>query len=280
MANGLDGEQIAWRREKLESLRHNFAEKYPEDEVTCFIVSGSMFFDKETLMQRYKELQTYEPFQRFNKFLRFKKPIKHRSYIIGADPAQGLPITSENPDYSAAVVIDQETGEEMAAYRAHVLPHDFARDLVEMAEEYNSAHVAVEHLFEGGTVIQAITNEMGYWNIYRHRDWWKRDWKNAKEKDGFPTNARNRPMALNRIRDFLSTCPHLVYDKLFIGEAMTFEKGKPEATPGSHDDTVMCRGIAYYVRAVRNGWLNPENIRKRERYGDTPIEFQEPEYKM
>ena len=32
-AHGVDGRQIAWRREKKLSLRHNFAEKYPEDDV-------------------------------------------------------------------------------------------------------------------------------------------------------------------------------------------------------------------------------------------------------
>jgi hypothetical protein len=99
------------------------------------------------------------PAQTFNKFVVFKKAIRGRRYICGADPAAGLPVTSENPDYSAAVVIDQETGEEMAAYRAHVLPQDFAQHLAELGRLYNNAEMAVERMVEGGTVITTLNLE-------------------------------------------------------------------------------------------------------------------------
>jgi hypothetical protein len=283
LENKLDGEQIQWRRVKKESLRHNFIEKYPEDPITCFLVMGNPFFETSTLNERFRELQSYEPAQVFNKLVIFKKAVKHRVYIIAADPAMGLPVTSENPDYSAAVVIDRETGEECAAYRAHVLPNTFGDDLVDLARMYNNAEIAVERLFEGGTVIEVITKQNMYGNIYWHRDWWRRDASNAKEVKefpGFPTNARNRPMAVNRLKEFLSQCPDLIWDKTFIGEAMTFvynEKGKPEAIKGAHDDTVMCRAIAYYVRAIRLGLFLPESVRRREKYGARPTESQEPE---
>lgn len=283
MAYGLDGEQIAWRREKMESLRHNFAEKYPEDDITCFLTSGSLFFEKEILQARYRELQSYTPAQVFNKFQVFKKAVKHREYVIGADPASGIPVTSENPDYSAAVVIDLETGEEMAAYRAHVLPQEFAQDLADLGRMYNNAQIAVERLNEGGTVIMSLEVENQYMNLYKHRDWWRKDLQNIKEVKGFPTNQRNRPIALNRIRWFVAESPHLIYDKIFIGEALSFireeKKGKPEAQKGAHDDTVLCRAIAYYCRNVRNGYLDPSAIRRRERYGDTPTEYMAAEEK-
>ena len=255
LENKLDGEQIQWRREKKESLRHNFAEKYAEDALTCFIVMGNPFFETSTLNERYRELQSYEPAQVFNKLTIFKKAVKHRVYIIGADPAMGLPVTSDNPDYSAAVVIDRETGEECAAYQAHVLPNTFGDDLVDMARMYNNAEIAVERLFEGGTVIEVITKQNMYGNIYWHRDWWRRDAANAKavkEFPGFPTNARNRPMALNRLKEFMSQCPDLIWSKSFIGEAMTFvynEKGKPEAIKGAHDDQVLCREQLLFTSA-------------------------------
>ena len=290
MANKIDGKrltggQIAWRREKKESLRHNFLEKYPEDSQTCFLVSGNMFFERGTLNERYRELMSYEPPQTFNKFVVFKAAVKHRRYIIAADPATGMTVTSEDPDYSAAVVIDLETGEEMVSYRAHVLPGIFGDDLVQLAQLYNNAEIAVERLGEGGTVIEAITKQNLYGNIYWHKDWWRRDASNSKavkEFPGFPTNPRNRPMALNRLKEFLSTCPDLIYSKDFIAEALTFcynEKGKPEAIKGAHDDCVLARGIAYYVRAIRLGLLLPESIRRREKYGARPTELMEEEEK-
>lgn len=280
---GLDGQQIAWRREKKESLRHNFDEKYPEDEVTCFLSAGQLFFERDILNQRFNELMTYKPLStEGDKVVIFKKAIKNRRYILGADVATGQPITSDNPDYSAAVVIDEETGEEMAAYRAHVLPEELAWDLTELGNMYNSALLAVERNNEGGTVIMALRTACQYGNMYMHRDWWKRNWTTRiKEIEGFPTNQKTRPIALNRIRWFLAESPHLIYDRVFLGEAMSFvrdeEKGVPAATPGSFDDTVMCRAIAHYVRAVRNGYLDASQIKIKEKYGATPSEYRAPE---
>lgn len=55
----------------------------------------------------------------------------------------------------------------------------------------------------------------------------------------------------------------------FVHEEKT---GKPQALKGAHDDTVMARAIAHYVRAVRTGYLTPEQIRS-EKYGATPQEY-------
>lgn len=285
----IDGAQIAWRRQKLESLRHNFAEKYPEDDVSCFIVSGNSFFEKEIVAKRIRELSNFVPLETRNKFVRFQNPIKHRRYIIGADPAEGIPITTENPDYSAAVIIDQDTGEEVLAYRAHVLPEEFAEHLVELAHEYNDAQIAVEFRSSGPSVIMYITYQLGYWNMYKHMDWYRKvqlsetvtkahtqQQNRLKEKLGFPTDTRNRPIALNRARWFVSNMPHLIWDIQYLKECSSFiynEKGKPEAQKGAHDDTVLARAIAYYARAVANGDITPESIRKREKYGAVPTEI-------
>ncbi len=278
--HNLDGEQIAWRREKKESLRHNFAEKYPEDDVSCFIVSGFQFFEKEILILRRRELENYEPLEEFNRVKIFKRPVRHRRYIIGVDVATGMPVTSEDYDFSAAVVIDQETGEEVAAYRAHVLPEDLADDLELLGKTYNNAEIAIERNNEGGTVIMALKIANQYGNIYTHKDWWKRDWQNTRFIEGFMTTMKTRPIALNRIRWMVAHSPEKIHDIQFIKEAMSFVRdektGKPQAVKGAHDDTVLCRGIAHYVRAVRLGYLTPEQLRS-EKYGDTPQEFAAPE---
>jgi hypothetical protein len=276
LSHGLVGEQIAWRREKQESLRHNFPEKYPEDDVSAFILSGNAFFEKEILNLRHKELQGYIPLQTFNKVTVYAKAVKHRRYIIGVDVATGLPVTSSNPDFSAAVVIDQETGEEMASYRAHVLPEELANDMDELGHMYNMAEIAIERNNEGGTVIMALKIANQYGNIYIHKDWWKRDWQNTRFIEGFMTTMKSRPIALNRIRWMVSNHPELIHDVQFVREALSFvhneKTGKPEAMKGAHDDTVLCRAISQYVRAVRLGNLTPDQIRS-EKYGATPQEY-------
>lgn len=295
----LNPAQIAWRRIKKEQQRQDFDEKYPEDDITCFLTSGKNFFDRIVLRARQTELLTYAPLVYIAgaKTEIYKKPIKHREYIIGADVASGLAVGTEDLDWSAAVVIDKETGEEVAAYRAQILPEEFAWDLADLGHEYNDALVAVERNDEGGTVIVTLEVACMYGNIYRHIDWTKRDWKKfAKQGDmasqqyrrrelpGFPTTNKTRPLALNRIRWFVAKHPDLIYDKIFIQEALSFVylqsdnphvKPRPAADKGQHDDTVMCRGIAHYVRHVQLGYLVPESLPPRERYGDVPLEFNE-----
>lgn len=299
MAFNLSAGQIAWRRIKKEQQRQEFDEKYPEDDITCFLTSGKNFFDRQILRARQIELLTYSPLVYIQgaKTEFYKKPIKNRTYIIGADVASGLAVGTEDLDWSAAVVIDQESGEEVASYRAQILPEEFGWDLADLGREYNDALLAVERNNEGGTVILTLEVACMYMNIYKHMDWTKRDWKKfaksgdmasqqyrKRELPGFPTTTKTRPLALNRIRWFVQTHPDLIYDKVFIQEALSFvylksdnplSNAKPAADKGQHDDTVMCRAIAHYVRHVQLGYLVPESIPPRERYGDLPLEFKD-----
>ena len=286
--------QIAWRRKKLIQLRHNFAEKYPESPETAFLVAGKSFFDKEILRQRWLELSSYQPLEIYKKLKIFKRRIKNKRYLIAADVATGLDVNvgvikgkkgkSANDDeskldWSAAVVIDIESGEEVAAYRAHVTEEEYAWELAELGRLYNNALIAVERTGYGGTVIITLEVMCQYTNLYKHRDWWKKDKKTGQmiEFLGFPTSMRSRPVALNRLRYLVHDSPELIHDIAAVEEMLNFvinEKGRPAAAPGCHDDTVMCRAIAAYVRAVLLGYLDPLAI-PREKYSDDPSELED-----
>lgn len=278
----LDMYQLMWRRKKIIQLRHNFFEKYPENDLTCFLIQGNQFFDKDILAQRYTELNSEQTpdVDRYKKVTIYKKRVKNARYIIGADPATGYTKNNPDPDYSAAIVIDLNTGEEMAAYRWRLAEEEFASDLAELGRLYNNALVAVERTGYGGTTIVTLEVACQYTNLYKHRDWWKRNNQNRlMEFTGFPTTPKTRPLLLNRLRYFIHTNPDKIHDQMFVSEALSFvynELGKPEAAPGNHDDTVMCRGIAYYVREVQLGYISPESI-PSEKYGSKPSEFSEDE---
>lgn len=291
---GLNLQQIAWRRRKIEELRGDFYEKYPEDDISCFLLTGQQYFDKELIRARRVELTSYKPKEVHPKFKIFKTPKPHHTYIIGCDVASGLDVTEGKGDldWSVGVVIDKDSGEQVATYRAHIIPEWFADDLATLGKLYNNALIAVERNEDGGAVILALQIACGYSNIYKHRDWWKRDWKKRlrsgmkdqsgdskmREIEGFPTNMKTRPLALNRLRHFFSDSPELIHDLQLVDEMSTFvrnqeNKGKPGAAPDCHDDIVMSAAIAHYVRNVALGYLSPEQLPRREQYGDTPQEF-------
>lgn len=259
--------KIAFRRRTQLQQRGNFDEKFPEDAITAFLVSGDQFFDKSILIARKKELINFKPWRSRpvgeGGWLRMFYPRKaNRRYVIGADIATGMMIKSNDPDYQASVVLDLETGEEMASYRARVPAQDYAFDLAELGEYYNNAVIAPERSSEGGAVILTLSGECRYNAIYKHKDWWKRDKKVLMEFEGFPTNKKTRPIALNSLNAFVLESPELIWCRQFINEALTFvrdPKGTPAGMVGCHDDTVMARAIAHQVRRVLLGWWIPWN---------------------
>lgn len=268
--------RIAWRREMKKSLRGEFDEKYPENILTMFLLPGNAFFDKEVLSERYKELTGYKPHATASngQLQIFNPRVANRRYIIGADPASGRTveegITSGDPnerggtDFSAAVVLDMDTEEEMAAYRARVTPSDFAADLADLGRYYNTAPIAVERTGDGGAVILVLSGDCKYTAIVKFKEWHRKKrsttGKELIEIEGFPTNLRTRPIALNYVSRWIMEKPECIFDKIFVTEALSFvrdERGIPSGANGSHDDTVSARWIAHGSRMHLLGYWTP-----------------------
>ena len=261
--------KISWRRQAVIEQRGNFDEKYPEDPITAFLLSGNAYFDKDVLVARKRELFGYKPFRVYSngEAQLFKRVIPNRRYVIGADVATGRTISSDDTDYCAAVVLDLETGEEVGAYRARVTPYDFALDLDDLGRYFNSAVIAVERTGDGGTTILALQGECKYGAIYKHKDWHKRERK-VVEFEGFPTTPKTRPIALNFVNQHILDHPDLIWDEQFINEALIFvrdEKGVPRAQAGGHDDRVSARWIGHAARRALLGWWDAASA-KSERY--------------
>ena len=280
----LDMQQIAFRRTKKLSLRYNFDEKYPEDATSAFLMKGSCFFDKDLVKLRLVELVKYVPEARFHggEGYIFKKRVKGRRYIIGADTASGkMPDPKAEPDdakrdFSAAKVLDLETGEEVASFMAQLNPVDFALDLIELGKYYNTATIVVERgtaseAAEGGTTILTLA-EHAYPGIYKHKEWWKRNHeKRIIELEGLPTNKRTRPVILNKLKWIFEDDPSIFWDLRLLKQMQIFvrdEKGNPAAAVGGHDDMVLASGIAHFGRLVMLNYIDPLSFRT-ERYGQS-----------
>lgn len=264
--------KIAWRRATIIAQRGNFPEKFPEDPITCFLMSGKQYFDREILVARKLELVSFKPYKSFENGAAklFHPAIATRRYLLAGDPATGRQISKEDTDFAAGVVLDLETGEEMASYRARVTPEDFAYDLADLGRYYNNAVIAIERTGDGGTTILTLNGECRYPSVYRHKEWWKRG-RQTKVVDfeGFPTTQKTRPVALNFLNHFIMESPQLIWDSQFVDEALVFvrdEKGRPAAAVGAHDDTVSARWVAHFVRRVLLGWFDPLAKMARQGY--------------
>lgn len=278
--------QLAWRRGKQISLRGRFVEKYPEDATTCFLTSGDLFMDKDALRAIKLRVMGEHPLDSYHdgQLLIYKRRIKGRRYVIGADAAEGNLVSTDNPDFNAAVVLDVDTGEEVACYKSRVPPEEFAVDLTDLGTMYNMALVAVERNGPGGTVNITLQRQCLYGNIYMHREWWK-EGKKIILQPGWPTNLRFRPIALNKLAAMVRDAPELWHSERFIDEALTFIMAptakkqlgggrKPQGAPGCHDDTVMARSVAAIVRLILLGYFDTIES-PSEGYGDTGEESAE-----
>jgi hypothetical protein len=270
--------QLAWRRGKIIALRHNFAEKYPEDDMTAFLTTGSAFFERDVLAKKKLELMNKKPLEVHGNgdYRVYKRRIKGRRYIIGVDVCEGKEVSENNNDKNSMCVWDLETGEEMAAYSSSLPPEDLATEAVDIAREYNNATICPERNNHGGAFILTVQRQLLYGNIYYHKEWY-RERKQVVEVAGFPTNVRTRPIALNRVAQWVRDTPEFLVDEQFVDQALTFvrnkKNGKPEAQKGCHDDDVSARWVAAYCRMVLLGYFDPVEA-PSEKYGETAEEEQ------
>jgi len=247
----LSPEQWKWRRYKRRELGQTFFEQYPEDDVSCFLASGRPFFDvlkvakcpDGTVIAKHEadDLWIYED------------PIVGRTYVLWADPAEGIERES-GTDPTAWGVLDAQTGEDVAVFLGYITPSELARQIDKWGRIYNDALVAVERNNHGGTVLLLLSDRHAYPNIYHHSDRLKDDGEEEK-RPGFPTNVTTRPIMLDDLDMAIREGSYQPIDLRMKQQMQSFHvnaKGRAEAKSGKHDDLVLGRAIGQQVRGKTN----------------------------
>jgi len=247
--HSLTPEQIKWRRDRKRSLKILFAQEYPEDDVTCFIVSGQHFFDlsiaRRLLQECPKPIETRDNGQ----ITIWKKPQPGHRYVIGVDTSEGTP----HGDFSCAGVVDVETTEQVAVLHGRLRPEVTAQKVAKLGLEYNKALIAVEANNHGHSTLNTLQNTLHYGNLYRHQDYAA---YGSTPKLGWQTNEKTRPLLLDGLQLAMDESTFRVNDKDFLAEMFTFEdngSGKYSAREGYHDDRIVAWGIAWQIRRYGRG---------------------------
>jgi len=258
-AHGLDASQLRWRRAKGRELRDRFVQEYPEDDVTCFLASGRCVFSIAALTAIQKRIAADPPPAEATlltsksgtvsvapmRLLVWQSPAPKRSYLIGADVGGG----SAFGDASAAVVLDYETGEQVAALHGRVAPERFAQLLDALGRHYNDAELAVERNNHGHSTLNTLFHSCGYPNLYRHADY-----NNPHDRDGqlgWLTDARSKPLMVDSLAAAIAEGAITLRCSGLVDECFTYvvnESGSTEAQVGKHDDRVVACAIAWQVR--------------------------------
>ncbi len=239
--HGLKLSQIAYRRRIRADFRRLTAQEYAEDEESCFLASGESVFELEAVEARLKTAP--EPVERRQngELEVWLPPVKGKEYVVAVDPAGG----GSNGDYSAAQVLEMETGLQCAEFAGHVGGLELAQFVAGLAAEYNGAWLVVERNNHGSGVLALAETACKYEQIYRKGG-----------QAGWLTNSVSRPTMISGLGAALVEEPACFQSRRLLGECRSFVRqpnGSSGAQAGTHDDCVTAMAIGLAARAELAG---------------------------
>ena len=233
--------QIAYRRRIRADFRGLTAQEYAEDEESCFLASGESVFELAAVEARLKTAPEPVERRKNGELEIWLPPVKGKEYVVAVDPAGG----GSNGDYSAAEVVEMETGLQCAEFAGHVGGLELARYVTGLAREYNGAWLVVERNNHGTGVLALAETACKYERVYRQSG-----------QAGWLTTSVSRPQVIGRLGAALVEEPELFQSRRLLGECRSFVRlpnGNTGAQSGTHDDRVMAMAIALGARAELAG---------------------------
>lgn len=282
---GIDPRNIAWRRISIATeyagIVEDFQQENPLNAAEAFIAQGRPAFAHEEIQyaNRYVIPPPYsgdlERSERDRARIEFRenatRPILHiwhmpkpgHEYAVGADAARG--IDTDNPnrppgDYSAAIVFDSTTGEQVAGSQTRLNPRELADFLDKLGRFYctpqmGDSHFAwmyIELTGNLGLETQRRLREDYHYPRHRFAPWRGRDDRIHRLKTnaiGWETNDRTRQMMFAAFRASLRERAIRIYWGVLadqLGNA-TMEDSCWDVVRG-HDDVLMAAMIAWMAR--------------------------------
>lgn len=251
------GRDAAWYAAQLREYTDPamVKQEYPASAQEAFLVSGRPRFAAEWLGWQTANLRSPLPWAVLPTPLRtvpglavYTLPRPGRRAVIGADVAEG----TADGDYSAAVVLDVLTGEELASLHGHWEPDVFAQHLAALARAYH-ADLAVERNNHGHAVLVALKALQTPRIVLGHdgrRGWLTTEQTKVQGVDGLAASLRDRTVTIRT---------QATLDELQIYSVL--KNGSTGAPHGYHDDRVMAWLIARAV-AYRPQGLQQSNYRE------------------
>ena len=235
--HGLDLRQIGFRRQVRANFRGLARQEYAENEESCFRASGDSVFELAAIDARLATAPPPVESRRNGELEIWLPPLHGHEYVVAVDPAGG----GSEGDYSAAEVLDLDSGLQCAEFSGHVGGLELTRLVTMLAAEYNNAWLVVERNNHGSGVLALAETVCQYPRIYRQSG-----------QSGWLTTSVSRPSILGRMDAALAEQPERFMSRKLLAECRSFVRlanGSTGARSGTHDDRVMAMAIGLAVRA-------------------------------
>jgi hypothetical protein len=237
-AHSLDLRQIGFRRQVRSNFRGLARQEFAENEQSCFRASGDSVFELAAIEERLASAPPAIELRRNGELEIWLPALKGKQYLVAVDPAGG----GSEGDYSAAEIVELETGMQCAEFAGHVGGLELARLVTDLAAEYNNAWLVVERNNHGSGVLALAETVCGYKKIYREAG-----------QAGWLTTSVSRPAVLGKLDAALVEEPQRFMSRKLLGECRSFVRlanGNCGARAGTHDDRVMAMAIGLAARAA------------------------------
>lgn len=233
---GLTLEQIGFRRKLHADFRGVVKQEYAEDAESCFLVSGEPVFEMGAVEARMVSAPVASEVRRNGAVEIWLPPVAGRRYLVAVDPAGG----GSEGDYSAAEVLEMETGLQCAELRERVGGLELAEVVTALAREYNEAWLVVERNNHGSGLLAYVESVCRYRRIYMDGG-----------QAGWLTTSVSRPQMLGKLGAALVERAENFNSRRLLAECRSFVRnaeGRAEARAGCHDDLVMAMAIGLGAR--------------------------------
>jgi len=229
--------------------------KAAAQECDCdFSTSGDVVFHNDWL-EYISQTTIQDPLERrgVDQNLWIWEPVDYsREYMVVADVARG-----DGADSSTFHVLDIATNTQVAEFRGQLPTKEFGYLLVAISTEYNNALLVVENNSIGWATIDTII-ERGYRNLYHSpksdqftSESYLKTWEGSSDlTPGFTISLRNRPLIINKFREYIGDRSVTIRSKRLLEEMKVFiwKNGRAEAQSGYNDDLVMPFGVGMFLR--------------------------------
>jgi len=254
--HNLAKEQIEFRRAKIASFPGKdirlFLQEYPEDEQSCFMLSGNPVISIDAIKRLDKAKQ--KPIREVDGIKIFREFSRSCKYVCGADTSEGF-----SNDFSCAKIFDNQR-RECASFRAKIRPSDFAHKIKEMCKMYTTSDgfaplLGVERNNHGHAVLLELGEDhIGYSNLYFFKE----------DRPGWLTDRVTRPIMISAFIDAVENETLDIYDIDTINECLTLidNNGKIESATGQNDDCIITTAIAIQMLselAKQSAYDNPKD---------------------
>ena len=236
--HSLDLRQIGFRRQVRSNFRGLARQEFAENEQSCFRASGDSVFELAAIEERLASAPPAIELRRNGELEIWLPALKGKQYLVAVDPAGG----GSEGDYSAAEIVELETGIQCAEFAGHVGGLELARLVTDLAAEYNNAWLVVERNNHGSGVLALAEAVCGYKKIYREAG-----------QAGWLTTSVSRPAVLGKLDAALVEEPQRFMSRKLLGECRSFVRlanGNSGARAGTHDDRVMAMAIGLAALAA------------------------------